>query len=70
MEPKITPGGLKTLKNGRITFIEAPRPEPANFCSPPEGSKSAPGAIYIALTWPPGSHLGPGGSPEASGSSF
>ena len=58
------------MKNGPRTFLEAPRPEPVNFFSPPEASRSAPGSIFIASWQPPGAQGVPRGSPEASGSSF
>ena len=57
-------GRLKTVKNGPRTFQEATRPEPVNFFSPPEASRSAPGSIFIAFWRPPGAQgepRGPGG---------
>ena len=68
--PKSLRGGLKTMKNGPRTFLGPPRPEPVNFFSPPEASRSAPGSIFIASWQPPGAQGVPRGSPEASGSSF
>ena len=70
MEAKITPGAAQDVEKWSKNFSGGPKGESSNFFVRPEASKSAPGPIYIALTWPPGSHLGPRGSPEASGSSF
>ena len=67
--PKSLRGGLKTMKNGPRTFLGPPRPEPVNFFSPPEASRSAPGSIFIASWQPPGAQGVPRGSPKASGSS-
>ena len=57
--PKSLRGGLKTMKNGPRTFLGPPRPEPVNFFSPPEASRSTPGTIFKASWQPPGAHWVP-----------
>ena len=64
--PKSLRGGLKTMKNGPRTFLAPTRPEPVNFFSPPEASRSTPGMIFKASWQPPGAHWVPRWSPEAS----
>ena len=65
MEAKITPGAAQDAEKLSKNFSGG---SPAGTSA--EASKSAPGPIFIALKWPPGSRLGPRGSPEASGSSY
>ena len=67
MEPKITPGGAQDAEKWSKNFSGGPPAGTSEISAHPEASKSAPEPIYIALTWPPGSHLGPREAPEAGG---
>ena len=60
MEPKITPG-LKTLKNGPRTFLEAPRPEPVTFFAP-GGLQERSGADFYSAQVASWHRLGPSGA--------
>ena len=59
-------GRLKTLKNGPRTFLEAPRPEPANLFRPRRPPRALRGRIFQASWQPAEAHWVPRWSPEAS----
>ena len=66
MTPLELPGAPKMEAKITRTFLEPPRPEPANFFSPPEASRSTPGTIFKASWLPPGAQGVPRWSQEAS----
>ena len=57
MDANITPGAPQYAENGRITFLEAPQPEPANFFAPGGLQERSGADLYsphVASWQPPG----------------